>query len=121
MLDYLSAVVSGWGDTGFAEMFSYFVKTDGQYCPASGKEIVGFEWIIGNATNAITMTGKIYDPYGVAVHTKAALAKNATTLEQLPTTGDIPIICAGCKVGFTPSGDSGVIHITGQVRVFYKE
>jgi hypothetical protein len=86
-------------------------------------EIIGFEYIIGNATEDITMTFNLYDHHGVLVHTKAAIAKNITTVERMKyvTTGtNIPLFGEGFKIGFDPSGDSGEILVTARVRIYYQ-
>jgi asparagine N-glycosylation enzyme membrane subunit Stt3 len=119
--EYLSDVFNTWDTTGHAEVQKTILGGAGQRVRLG--EILGFEYIIGDATNAITMTFNLYDHHGVLVHTKAAIAKNGTTVERMKyvTTGtNIPLFGEGFKIGFDPSGDSGDVPITGRVRIYYE-
>jgi hypothetical protein len=119
--EYLSDLFNTWDITGHAEVQKTILGGAGQRVRLG--EILGFEYIIGDATNAITMTFNLYDHHGVLVHTKAAIAKNGTTVERMKyvTTGtNIPLFGEGFKIGFDPSGDSGEVPITGRVRIYYE-
>jgi hypothetical protein len=119
--EYLSELFT-WGETGHAEV-QKTVKGDSSSQNVRFGEIVGFEYIIGNATEDITMTFNLYDHHGVLIHTKAAIPKNATAVERMKyvtTETNIPIFGEGCKIGLDPSGDSGEVPITGRVRVYYE-
>jgi hypothetical protein len=119
--EYLSDLFSTWGTTGHAEVQKTVLGSEVQNVRFG--EILGFEYIIGNATADITMTFNLYDHHGVLVHTKATLTKAVTTVERMiyVTTGtNIPLFGEGFKIGFDPSDDSGDIPITGRVRIYYK-
>jgi hypothetical protein len=119
LMEYLSDVMT-WEVTGHAEQTARVVPTHAQ--PVRLGEVIGFEYIIGNATNAITMTFNLYDPNGKRIHQTAGIARNVTTPEKISATDtdSIPIFGPGWIIGFDPSGDSGEILITAQLRVFYK-
>jgi hypothetical protein len=119
--EYLSDLFT-WAGADHAEVLKTVVASGSQRVRFG--EIIALEYIIGNATNAITMTFNLYDHHGVLVHSKATIAKNATTIERLkyvatPTT-TIPIFGEGFQIGFDPSGDSGAVKITGRVRIYYE-
>jgi len=121
ILEYLSDVFNTWDTTGHDEVKKTVLASTSK--PVKTGEIVGVEYIIGNATDAITMTFNLYDTHSVLIHTKATIAKNSTTVERLKyttTATTIPIFGEGFVVGFDPSGNSGEIKITGQVRIYYE-
>lgn len=119
--EYLSDLFNTWDITGHAEVQKTVLGGESQRVKPG--EILGFEYIIGNATNAVTVTFKLYDHNGVAIWTKASIAKNTTTVERAKymTTGtNIPIFGEGFKIGLDPDGDSGEVPITGRVRIYYE-
>jgi hypothetical protein len=113
--EFLSPVVQGSGwDAGNDAVTIFYGPICGIQSAPTGK-IVSIAWIIGDASNVITMTGTILDPYGNSLHSKSAMAKNGTTIENTLT--DYVTIYPGCQIQFTPSGASGATVITGQVRI----
>ena len=119
--EYLSDLFT-WDATGHDEV-QKTVKGSSSTQNVRFGEILGFEYIIGNATEDITMTFKLYDHHGEPIHTKADIPKNVTTVERMKyvTTGtNIPIFGEGFKIGLEPSNDSGEVPITGRVRVYYE-
>jgi len=122
ILEYLSDVFNTWTGTDHAEVKKTVLSSTAQ--AVSSGEIIGIEYIIGNATAAITMTFNLYDTHSVLIHTKATIAKNTTTVERVKyivtTTATIPIFGEGFVIGFDPSDDSGTVKITGQVRIYYE-
>lgn len=119
--EYLSDLFNTWGTTGHAEVQKTVLAGSGQNVRFG--EILGFEYIVGDATEDITMTFNLYDHHGVLIHSKAAIPKNATTVERMKymTTGtNISIFGEGFKIGLDPSGDSGEVPITGRVRIYYE-
>ena len=119
--EYLSDLFNTWGATGHAEVQKTIQGSSEQRVRFG--EILGFEYIIGDATEDITITFKLYDHHGVPIHTKTAIPKNTTTVERMKyvTTGtNIPVFGEGFKIGLDPSGDSGVVPITGRVRIYYE-
>jgi len=120
--EYLSDLFNTWTGTAHGEVLKTVVGSGSQRIRFG--EIIALEYIIGNASNPITMTFNLYDHHGVLVHSKATIARNGTTIERLkyvatPTT-TIPIFGEGFQVGFDPSGDSGAVKITGRVRIYYE-
>jgi hypothetical protein len=119
--EYLSDTFNTWEATGHAEVQKTVLGSEVQNVRFG--EILGFEYIIGNATNTITMTFNLYDHHGVLIHTKTSIAKNTTTVERMKyvTTGtNIPLFGEGFKIGFDPSDDSGEILVTARVRIYYQ-
>jgi hypothetical protein len=120
--EYLSDLFNTWTGTDHGEVLKTVLGSDLQRVRFG--EIIALEYIIGNASNPITMTFNLYDHHWVKVHSKATIAVNGTTIERLkyvatPTT-TIPIFGEGFVIGFDPSGDSGATKITGQVRIYYE-
>jgi len=118
-MEWLSTEME-WDTTGHDEETERVVPTHAQ--PVRLGEIMGFEYIVGNATNAITMTFNLYDPNGELIHQTTGIVRNATTPEKISSTDtdSIPAFGPGWIIGFDPSGDSGATPITAQLRVFYK-
>lgn len=120
--EYLSDLFNTWTGAGHAEALKTVVASGSQRVRFG--EIIALEYIIGNASNPITVTFNLYDHHGVLIHSKATIAVNGTTIERLlyvptPTT-TIPIFGEGFQIGFDPSGDSGAVKVTARVRIRYK-
>ena len=120
--EYLSDLFDTWVLAEHGEVLKTVLGSGSQRVRLG--EIIALEYIIGDASNPITMTFNLYDHHGVLVHSKALIARNATTIERLkyvatPTT-TIPIFGEGFRIGFDPSGDSGATKITGRVRIYYE-
>jgi len=120
--EYLSDLFNTWVLAEHGEVLKTVLGSGSQRVRFG--EIIALEYIIGNASNPITVTFNLYDHHGVLIHSKAAIAVNGTTIERLlyvatPTT-TIPIFGEGFQIGFDPSGDSGVVKVTACVRIRYK-